>query len=109
MRRLPSITTVRADFDRIAETQRRREEKLDPYEEDLLALVPAGCRRALEVGCGIGLFTRALAGRACAVDAVDLSPSMIAIAQQRTHDAQIRYRVADILTSPMPGAPWPTS
>jgi SAM-dependent methyltransferase len=39
--------------------------------------------RTLEVGCGTGTFTEALAERWLAVDAVDLSPTMVELAKAR--------------------------
>ncbi|MFZ0386877.1 MAG: methyltransferase domain-containing protein, partial [Solirubrobacteraceae bacterium] len=41
-----------------------------------------GHRRALEIGCGVGRFTAALAQRFERVDAVDVSPTMIALASR---------------------------
>jgi SAM-dependent methyltransferase len=39
-----------------------------------------GHQRALEIGCGVGRFTTALARRFDRVDAVDVSPTMLALA-----------------------------
>jgi SAM-dependent methyltransferase len=39
-----------------------------------------GHERALEIGCGVGRFTTALAQRFTRVDAVDVSPTMLALA-----------------------------
>ena len=41
-----------------------------------------GHARALEIGCGVGRFTTALAQRFERVDAVDVSPTMLALAAQ---------------------------
>jgi SAM-dependent methyltransferase len=41
-----------------------------------------GHERALEIGCGVGRFTSALAPRFTRVDAVDVSPTMLALAGQ---------------------------
>jgi SAM-dependent methyltransferase len=46
---------------------------------DWAAPVP-GHARALEIGCGVGRFTAALAQRFERVDAVDVSPTMLALA-----------------------------
>jgi SAM-dependent methyltransferase len=46
---------------------------------DWAAPVP-GRARALEIGCGVGRFTTALAQRFDRVDAVDVSPTMLALA-----------------------------
>jgi SAM-dependent methyltransferase len=49
----------------------------DFYHPFLLRRVPAGARRALDVGCGSGRFARALAARGVEVDAIDRSAEMI--------------------------------
>ena len=41
-----------------------------------------GRARAVEIGCGVGRFTVALASRFDRVDAVDVSPTMVALAAQ---------------------------
>ncbi len=54
------------------------------YHEFLLQRLPARPGRALDVGCGTGAFARRLAQRAEAVDAVDVSPGMIAAVRAAT-------------------------
>jgi SAM-dependent methyltransferase len=51
------------------------------YHPVVLAAVPDGCRRALDVGCGDGLLARKLAQRARSVTGVDRSPEMIRLAR----------------------------
>jgi trans-aconitate methyltransferase len=41
------------------------------YHDLLLGAVPSDCRRALDVGCGLGTFARKLATRSSHVDALD--------------------------------------
>jgi SAM-dependent methyltransferase len=41
-----------------------------------------GNRRAVEIGCGVGRYTVALASRFGFVDGIDVSPTMIALARQ---------------------------
>ena len=48
------------------------------YHERLLRALPARCGRVLDVGCGAGRFATRLAGQADRVDALDVSPAMIA-------------------------------
>jgi SAM-dependent methyltransferase len=72
--------TVRADFDRIAKLPG------GSCDEWLLRHLPRQCERGLEIGCGKGLFTRALAQRCRRVTAIDLSPGMLAEAKARVPD-----------------------
>lgn len=68
-----------AEFDAIADALASSpgEERLSRPERDLLRRIPAGARRGLDVGCGDGLMTRAMAGRGIATLGIDLSPGMI--------------------------------
>ena len=51
--------------------------------------------RVVEVGCGTGKLTEALASRGLAVDAVDPGPSMIEVARRRVgRRASVRFHVA---------------
>jgi SAM-dependent methyltransferase len=72
------------------------------YHGFLLRQLPARLARALDVGCGTGAFARRLAERADAVDAIDVSPQMIAAARLR-HCAvpNLRWFVGDVLTAPL--------
>ena len=58
------------------------------------ALRPAG--NVLEIACGTGVWTRALAGMATAVTAIDAAPEMIDIARGRVTAANVRFEVADV-------------
>lgn len=53
----------------------------DFYHRFLLRRVPPGCGRALDVGCGTGLFARRLAQRAHAVVGIDQDPAVITTAR----------------------------
>ncbi len=73
------------------------------YHDYLLRQLPRSVERALDVGCGGGDFARLLAARARAVDAVDVSPEMIARA--RTVPAQpsnITWIEGDVLVLDLP-------
>ena len=50
----------------------------------------------LEIACGTGLWTSALAGLATAVTAIDAAPEMIDIARGRVTAANVRFEVADV-------------
>jgi SAM-dependent methyltransferase len=59
----------------------------------------------LDIGCGTGGFSRLLAQRSQHVLALDLSPQMIRIAQERsTRFSNIEYQTADVLKYELPTA-----
>jgi SAM-dependent methyltransferase len=88
---------VQADFDRIARLPDEGWNHNAHYHGYLLRHVPAGCRWALDTGCGSGAFSRLLAGRAERLLALDLSPVMIRLAKQRSAGvANIDYQAGDV-------------
>jgi ubiquinone/menaquinone biosynthesis C-methylase UbiE len=97
------MSTVRADFDRIALLAGGGSDHSDYYQNFLARRVPARCRAALEVGCGTGSFSRTLAKSSESVLALDLSPNMIRVAQERSaRFPNIEFRVADVLELELP-------
>ena len=60
------------------------------------ALRPAG--NVLEIACGTGMWTSALAAPATAVTAIDAAPEMIEIARGRVTAANVRFEVADVFS-----------
>jgi len=69
-----------------------------------LALRPGD--RVLDVPCGQGRLTRALAGRGCAMTGVDLSERALSAAREAaaaSRSAEIRYRRAEMRDLPWPG------
>ena len=68
--------------------------------KDHLRVAPG--TEALDLGCGIGRWSRQLAKRGAKVVGIDLAPSMIEQARARTQrdglDEQIDYRVGDLRT-----------
>ena len=60
------------------------------------ALRPAG--NVLEIACGTGMWTRALAAAAATVTAIDAAPEMIDIARGRVTAANVRFEIADVFT-----------
>jgi 2-polyprenyl-3-methyl-5-hydroxy-6-metoxy-1,4-benzoquinol methylase len=60
------------------------------------ALQPAG--NMLEIACGTGLWTSALAAAATAVTAIDPAPEMIDIGRGRVPAAHVRFEAADVFT-----------
>jgi 2-polyprenyl-3-methyl-5-hydroxy-6-metoxy-1,4-benzoquinol methylase len=57
---------------------------------------PAGS--VLEIACGTGLWTEALAGWADTVTAIDAAPEMMAIARDRAPSANVSFEVADVFS-----------
>ena len=54
--------------------------------------------RVLEIACGTGLWTEALAGWADTVMAIDAAPEAIAIARDRVRQASVSFEVADVFS-----------
>jgi len=61
----------------------------------LRLLAPRPADRVLDLCCGQGVLCRLLAERAVEVVGVDVSPSLIAAARERTGAANVRFEVAD--------------
>jgi SAM-dependent methyltransferase len=99
-----SVSTVQADFDAIARhNQARGWNHNNHYHEYLLRQMPRPCYHALDIGCGTGEFARRLAQRANHVLALDLSPEMIRLAQERSpHRSNLDYQVGDVLNFALP-------
>ena len=57
---------------------------------------PAGS--VLEIACGTGLWTEALAGWADTVTAIDAAPEAVAIARDRVRPASVSFEVADVFS-----------
>src|SRR5262249_42151401 len=99
-----SVHKVREDFDRIARLTADEEPCLAPYDAFLLGRIPCSSREVLEVGCGTGAFSRALADRGHRVTAIDLSPEMIRVARDRTSPVQdVAYECQDVMRMPTEG------
>jgi ubiquinone/menaquinone biosynthesis C-methylase UbiE len=99
----PNISQVQADFDRLAAFSQDGWDHNSHYHRYLLKHIPAHCQQALEIGCGSGAFARLLACRAEQVLALDVSPQMIRLAQERSHHyPNITFRVTDVLAWEFP-------
>ena len=97
------VSIIQADFDRLALLSREEWDHNSHYRGFLLKHVPSRCSNALELGCGTGTFACLLADRAEHVLALDLSPQMIRIAQERSrHLSNIDFQVVDALTWEFP-------
>ncbi|MBD0371909.1 MAG: methyltransferase domain-containing protein [Pyrinomonadaceae bacterium] len=99
-----TTATIQAEFDRIALVTSAEGWSQNSYYHDfLLRHTPAGCRKALEIGCGTGAFSRRLAARSEHVTALDLSPEMIRIARERSAEfPNIEFHVQDAASSDFP-------
>jgi ubiquinone/menaquinone biosynthesis C-methylase UbiE len=74
---------VKADFDEIARLSDDGSSGTDQYTPFLTSLVPREARHVLDVGCGLGHLTVALAEADRDVIGIDLSPEMIDRARRR--------------------------
>ncbi len=94
---------IREDFDRIALLTEHHGGASDVYHEYVRRHLPPHCEKALEIGCGTGVFTRLLAAHAQSVLAVDLSPQMIRLARQQSIDyPNIEYVTGDVMRLSLP-------
>jgi len=100
---MASLEKIQADFDQIAVLSNEGWSHNDYYHPFLLRHVPRSCTQALDIGCGTGGFSRLLAQQARHVLALDLSPQMIRLAQERSaRFNNIEYQVADVLKYELP-------
>ena len=97
------MSSVEADFDRLALLDDEGWTANNHYHGSLLRYVPKNCENALEIGCGTGAFARLLARRCQRVVALDLSAEMIRVA--RTRSAQfdnLEFQLADAMSWDFP-------
>jgi len=74
------------------------------YQSLILGAVPAGCRAAIDVGCGDGMLAGKLAARCEAVTGVDRDAPMIALARARAGaqaTPNVSFVEADFLAYPI--------
>jgi ubiquinone/menaquinone biosynthesis C-methylase UbiE len=72
------------------------------YYRLVLAAVPPGCERALDVGCGEGMLARQLAGRVRHVTGIDRHAASIELARERSPGGPATFICGDFLTHPLP-------
>jgi SAM-dependent methyltransferase len=98
-----SMQKVCEDFNSIAPFETEKWNGNNHYHDSLLKNLLANQQNILEIGCGIGTFSRLLAARSKLVTAIDLSPVMIEISENlsKSH-ANIDFQVADILKTDFP-------
>jgi 2-polyprenyl-3-methyl-5-hydroxy-6-metoxy-1,4-benzoquinol methylase len=71
------------------------------YEAILRALVDSHFKHAFEPGCSIGVLTEQLAKRCDKVDAIDISPTAVKLAQDRCRQYPNAYITCRSLTHPI--------
>jgi 2-polyprenyl-3-methyl-5-hydroxy-6-metoxy-1,4-benzoquinol methylase len=74
------------------------------YHSYLLRQIPKRVYRALDVGCGLGLFAWKLAERSEIVDAMDVDSAVLAEASILNPAPNISYLKADFLAVDLPQA-----
>lgn len=75
------------------------------YHHIVLRSVSAGCRLALDVGCGSGWVTQRLASRTEKVIGIDVDPEALSLARASSEpEARIQYIEGDVMTYPFPAA-----
>jgi magnesium-protoporphyrin O-methyltransferase len=90
--------TSDAPVSRIRATVRAGRDRMRALMLDLLPQHLAGCRM-LDAGCGTGAMSLELAARGATVVAIDLSPTLVGLARERSHAAKgepIEFRVGDM-------------
>ena len=97
------MSSVEADFDRLARLDDEGWTTNNHYHDLLLKHVPPNCGNALEIGCGTGAFARLLAELCKRVIALDLSPEMIRVARSRSSQFDnLEFQLADAMTWEFP-------
>lgn len=97
------MSSVEADFDRLALLDDEGWTANNQYHSSLLRHLPENCENALEIGCGTGAFARVLARRCKRVVALDLSAEMIRVARSRSsHFENLEFQLADAMTWDFP-------
>ncbi len=84
----------RGRYDRGPEVNARWFAEVEEVQRALDAFLPRG--HVLELACGTGLWTQRLLEHARQVTAVDASPEMLALNQQRLGSRRVRYVHADV-------------
>lgn len=93
------VVSAGRPFDGLADLYDRREQLVgDPLRPWLEEALPTSGESAVDLACGAGRHTEVIAQRYEHVLAIDLSPDMIELAQQRRPHENVEYRVADLRT-----------
>jgi SAM-dependent methyltransferase len=106
---VPERARLRQTFDEDAERYDRARPEYPPaLFDDLATLACIGPRcRVLEIGCGTGQATVALAERGCAIVCVELGANMAAVARRKlARFGSVRVEVAAFEDWPLPSQPF---
>ena len=99
------MSSVEADFDRLANLDEEGWTTNNHYHSFLLKHLPPHCENALEIGCGTGAFARLLAERCKRVVALDLSREMIRVARSRSDRFRnLEFQLADAMQWEFPAS-----
>ena len=94
---------IREDFDSIATFENEKWNRNNHYHDLMLKNLPQNSQNILEIGCGIGTFSRRLAKYSKTITAIDLSPKMIETAKSLSKSyINIDFQIADILETSFP-------
>jgi len=93
------ITTdeIKADFDELADLVEPGESGTDRHDRYLLSLIPPSARDVLDIGCGVGRLTRAIAAGNRDVVGLDVSPRMIVRAKSEGNLFGVTFLEGDFL------------
>ena len=72
------------------------------YHPVLLRHIPDGAKRALDVGCGAGLFAERVAATVSEVVAIDRDPETIRAASAASRSPNVSYIEADVMEADLP-------
>lgn len=86
------------DFSKIAQLGEKKWDHNSYYHKFLLKHLPKQCERVLDIGCGIGEFSRLLSEKSKQVEGIDLTPEMISRAKELSTDFRnIDFKVEDVM------------
>ena len=69
----------------------------------------AALGKVAEFGCGTGFYTLALAAKADCVVATDISPGMLAVAQERVKASHVKFQIEDCQRTSLPAEAFDTA
>ena len=72
------------------------------YHDFLLRQVPVRAKRAIDVGCGAGLFATRIAEKVPSVIGIDRDSEMIDLARRSAGEAKVEYLQADVMDADLP-------